>query len=328
MDFTAIDFETANRHRDSACQLAAVRVRGGVIVDKAMWMIRPTPMYFAPGNIRVHGITPDRVASEPTFGECWPDISRKLDGEIIIAHNASFDMGVLRACLMTHRCDIPEMSYGCTRAVARRAWPHRQKFGLKPLSNWLGVEFRHHDALEDSIACAKILLAAAADSRATSMEDLESKLNLTRGSAGDWGMSGPSASRRSRRSSSSRGGGPVGYRPGKVADASAAYEVPPTQDLQRLIIRAEFIQPLRGKTICLAGKMKQLSCEQTIDLIGRLGGEHTAELAEQTSVLVIGTKNAESRAVRDAARAINEAGGSIEIVDETDFLGLIVAVPV
>ncbi len=67
MDFTAIDFETANSARHSACQLAAVTVRGGEIVDQQCWMIRPQPFYFHPMNIRVHGIEPERVADEPEF---------------------------------------------------------------------------------------------------------------------------------------------------------------------------------------------------------------------------------------------------------------------
>lgn len=334
MDFTAIDFETANRHRDSACQLAAVRVRGGTIVDEAMWMIRPTPMYFAPGNIRVHGITPDRVADELTFGELWPEIAKKLDGETIIAHNASFDIGVLRACLMSHRCDVPELSYGCTRAVARRAWPSRPKFGLKPLAQWLGIDFRHHDALEDSIACAKILLAAAVDQRADSMEDLEQKLGLNRGTAGDWGMSNPSARRRA--SAPSRSTGPrsyrppaASYRPDKVAQSPNHYVVDdPAPDLQRLLVRAEFIQPLLGKRIVLAGKMRILSDEQTADLSRRLGGQLDRELNEHVGLLVLGTKTAQSTTMREEADRLNQAGAAIEIVSEKEFLGFVVGSPV
>ena len=50
-DFTAIDFETASRRSDSACQLAAVRVREGRIVYQACWLIRPEPFYFSEFNI-------------------------------------------------------------------------------------------------------------------------------------------------------------------------------------------------------------------------------------------------------------------------------------
>ena len=49
-NFTAIDFETANRRRDSACQLAAVRVRDGQLDQERMWMIRPDPFFFSNGD--------------------------------------------------------------------------------------------------------------------------------------------------------------------------------------------------------------------------------------------------------------------------------------
>ena len=328
-NFTAIDFETANRNRDSACQLAAVVVRDGTIVDKAMWMIRPTPMYFSPGNIRIHGITPDRVAAEPVFGDLWPDILAKLDDDCIVAHNASFDIGVLRACLMKHRCETPEMHYTCTRAIARRTWPHRPRFGLKPLAEWLGIRFNHHDALEDSIACAKILLAAGIDQRAESLEDLETKLRLTRGKAGDWGQSGPAARRgagaKATRKKLARS---AGYRPDRAAEKSAGYEVKPkisATDLQRLLIRAEFIRPLSGKRIAFVGRFQEFESDQAQQLATRLGGEFSDTIDASIDVVVAGKIGASEEHPSNKVDQINQSGGKIALVDEDGFLGLLIA---
>lgn len=199
MDFTAIDFETANHGRHSACQLAAVKVRGGQIVDQHCWLIRPRPFDFSPMNIAVHGIRPEAVAGEPEFGQCWSSIFPQLDGECLIAHNAPFDIGVLRACLQFHELPIPELQFSCTRLISRNAWPGRDGYGLKPLASWLGVRFRHHDALEDSIACAKILLAAAESTNTESIEAMEERLSLRRGTAGEWGYRGAKAAPPKRR---------------------------------------------------------------------------------------------------------------------------------
>lgn len=331
MDFTAIDFETANRHRESACQLGAVRVRNSTIVEKWVWLIRPQPMFFAPGNIRVHGITPDQVASEKTFGDLWPEIFATLDGECLVAHNASFDIGVLRACLMKHRCEVPEMLYTCTRAIARRTWVHRRRFGLKPLSEWLGIQFQHHDALEDSIACAKILMAAGTDQQATSLEDLEAKLQLSRGRAGQWGQSGPSLPRTSRRrTAASRSDS--GFSGDHVRQSRAGYAIspaqptsnqPPPMDLQRLLIRAEFIRPLAGKRIYVASDLRTLTQTQARELAGRLGGEAEADLSATTDVLVIEPGGAE----QDRLKTKAEADG-ITVVGEEGFLSLLIADPI
>jgi len=205
MDFTAIDFETANNGRHSACQLAAVKVRGGKIVDRQCWLIKPRPFYFNSMNIQIHGIHPDAVVNEPEFGACWaaiaPCFDNECDDKCLIAHNAQFDIGVLTACLNYHDIPVPNFEFSCTRLVARHAWPGRPSYGLKPLASWLGIEFRHHDALEDSIACASILLAAAQSVGASSIKELESKLSILRGAAGNWGYRGATRARVSRKKS-------------------------------------------------------------------------------------------------------------------------------
>lgn len=333
-NFTAIDFETANRRSDSACQLAAVVVRDGTIVDQAKWMIRPEPLQFSRFNIRIHGITPQQVREEPVFGDLWPEISDKLASDCLVAHNAKFDLGVLLACLRTHRHPIPELQFTCTRAIARGAWPHLPRYGLKSLANWLGIRFRHHDALEDSIACAKILLAAGIDKQADSLENLEQRLRLNRGRAGDWGMSAPQRRRRPRSASPPA-------RPA-VAEASLPFLTPDQKsvdpksmtdntqaevDLQRLLIRAEFIRPLTGMQIVFSGRLRALSRSEAEELAIRSGGECQPEVDASTSVLVVGKRSGrgQSSAEEDAARQLCSEGAAIKIVDEDEFLGLVVS---
>lgn len=200
MDFTAIDFETANSARHSACQLAAVKVRDGKIVDQQCWLIRPRPFAFNRMNIQVHGIHPEAVVSEPEFGECWSKIYPHLADECLIAHNAPFDIGVLRACLLFHELPVPEVHFSCTRLISRNAWPDRPSYGLKALAQWMNISFHHHDALEDSIACARILLSAAEHVGVNSLTQLETRLSLRRGHAGPWGYRGASRIRTTVRS--------------------------------------------------------------------------------------------------------------------------------
>ena len=322
-DFTAIDFETASRRNDSACQLGAVRVRGGKIVDQAMWLIRPEPFFFARTNISIHGITPQRVETEPTFGELWDDIAQQLGDDCLVAHNASFDMSVLLACLMKHNKDIPEFQYTCTRSIARQTWPGKRSYGLKPLSQWLGVRFRHHDALEDSIACAKVLLAAGIDRGVESLEALESKLRLSRGTAGDWGKQGPAKIRRRRsRKEPSSANYTAQTSVAKVHEPNPAYS---TQgfDIQRLLIRADFIRPLAGQHVVLAGRMKTISEADAQQLASRSGAECHDTVTERTNVVVVGDETNQ----RETAERLRAAGQPIQIVTEIEFLELLARVP-
>lgn len=360
MDFTAIDFETANRRADSACQLAAVIVRGGRIVDSANWLIRPEPFYFSPSNIQIHGITPRQVGSQPVFGDLWDEIYEKFGDDCLIAHNASFDIGVLLACLRAHRKPIPDLHFSCTRAIARRTWPDRPRFGLKPLAEWLGIRFRHHDALEDSIACAKIMLAAGIDREAESLEDLEKGLRIKRGRAGDWGHRGPRSSR-SRSSGSgtrrSQRRDPVTAEelerqpalpflfPGQVdrsepsnhvaavrGDHHMAQATTPVVDLQRLLVRADFIRPLSGKQVVITGHLRHLSRHEAEHLACRLGGICQTAVDQATDVLVVGRQDPRTRvsgrsmSVKEqSARRLRDEGQPIMIVDEDEFLGLVIA---
>lgn len=324
-NFTAIDFETASYRRDSACQLAAVRVRDGRIVQEFMWMIRPEPFSFSQSNIRVHGITPVQVRSEPTFGDLWDQISQAFSEDCLVAHNASFDIGVLRACLHKHQKPVPEINFSCTRAVAKRTWPHRSRFGLKPLSDWLGVQFRHHDALQDSIACAKIMIAAGIDKEAKSLEDLETKLQLSRGRANADSYRGPRTRKRTRARKDAQ----------KPTTPAAQNRLPePVNtgiDLQRLMVRADFIRPLEGKRVVFLGTLDHLERHDAEKLTLRSGGCCDSEISQQTDFVVVGRIKAAGDSVHasdqqnhEVARQLKEAGEPIEIINESGFLNLMV----
>ena len=60
LDFTAIDFETANPARGSACAVGVAKVRDGAVIDSASWLIKPPQGRddFHRMNVGIHGITP------------------------------------------------------------------------------------------------------------------------------------------------------------------------------------------------------------------------------------------------------------------------------
>ena len=95
--FTAIDFETANRFRDSVCAIGAVRVERGKVVERYYRLVRPWTQRFE--YTPLHGIAWSDVRAAPTFDRVWPELRWLLRGvDFVVAHNASFDMAVLAAC--------------------------------------------------------------------------------------------------------------------------------------------------------------------------------------------------------------------------------------
>src|SRR3954471_19243348 len=108
--FLAIDFETANPSRDSACSVGLVRVERGAIVHQAVHLIRPPSRHFI--FTYIHGITWADVEAQPCFKELWPEISPLFDGvEFLAAHNASFDSSVLKALCLRHGIAAPSLPF-------------------------------------------------------------------------------------------------------------------------------------------------------------------------------------------------------------------------
>lgn len=157
--FVALDFETADRYRDSACSIGLVRVEQGQVVNKAHYLIRPPRQQFE--FTHIHGITWAQVANQPTFAELWPQLAVMFAGaDFFAAHNASFDRSVLNACCQASGILPPTPAFVCTVKLARQAWNIRPT-KLPNVCDYLGIPLNHHDALSDAEACAKIAIASA-----------------------------------------------------------------------------------------------------------------------------------------------------------------------
>ena len=180
----AIDFETANERRDSPCAVGLAWIEDGRVVRRESRLIRPAEMRFSPGNIRVHGIRPRDVERAPSFTEAMAPFLPEIAGSLVLAHNASFDVGVLAATLRAYGLAQPAYTSLCTVQLARRHWPGEGGQGqgtyrLSSLAARVGVTFRHHDAGEDAYACAEIALAALRETGAADIADLARGLGLT-----------------------------------------------------------------------------------------------------------------------------------------------------
>jgi DNA polymerase III subunit epsilon len=159
--FAAIDFETANYNRDSACAVGIVIVSEGKIVQRIHTLIKPPNSFFQ--FTHIHGLTWEDVEDEAEFREVWPNINKHIkDVEFLAAHNASFDRGVLNACCSTYGLSNITKPFICTVQVARSKWNiHPTK--LPNVCDHLNIELNHHEALSDAEACARIILAAEAE---------------------------------------------------------------------------------------------------------------------------------------------------------------------
>lgn len=160
MDFIAMDYETAAGQRATACSVALVVVRESRVVDSFYSLINPE-VRFNPYNVNVHHITERMVQDAPTWPELWPHIQSFFTPEqLVVAHNATFDVSVVRKSLERYQIAPVQFQYIDTVRTSKHFYPELPNHKLDTVSRALNIDLQHHhNALDDSYACARILLA-------------------------------------------------------------------------------------------------------------------------------------------------------------------------
>ena len=157
MRYIAFDVETPNRYNSRMSAIGISVVEGGQITDEFYSLVDPEQP-FDWFNTQLTGISEESVADAPTFPELWPRIEPLLSSGILAAHNASFDVGVLRHCLCDYCIDWKDSAKGlCTATMGRSLLPgisHK----LNDMCDYYGICLNHHRADSDSHACAEILI--------------------------------------------------------------------------------------------------------------------------------------------------------------------------
>ncbi len=163
VDFTAIDFETANGSSASACSVGLVKVRDGKVVERDSWLIQPPPGHdhFVEWNTRIHGIRAEDVLTAITWADQFPHLMDFAGDDILVAHNAGFDIGVIKAACAATELEVPTLSYMCSLQLSRKTYT-LDSYRLPLVAAAVGfADFPHHDAIADAEACAAIMIDAA-----------------------------------------------------------------------------------------------------------------------------------------------------------------------
>ena len=181
MTFTSLDFETANHSRVSICAAGLAVFEDGELAESPYWLVRPPKGHgwFRDDFIECHGLTHLDVLDAKEFPAIAPELLSQLTrADVVIAHNAAFDIGHLRETLDHFGLFRPEFDYICTCQLARRVWPDLPSHGLKALTTHIGHDFHHHHAQADAEATGRVLLAMMKHADATTPRELLQKTGL------------------------------------------------------------------------------------------------------------------------------------------------------
>lgn len=306
MEFVAIDFETANASRDSACSIGIVTFKDGKIVNEYYHLIRPDELDFDPFNVEIHGITEDMVKNEPRFNELWPEILPMLENKNVVAHYAQFDMSVLRKTLDYYNIPYPNFSYICSWILSKKAFPNLLSYRLNDVAESINFQFNHHNALDDAKACGAIVLKALENSKANNFEEFAKEYNF---------ICGHMFSDHYKKCSS--------YVPdySKKLDFS---KITATND------NIDTDNYLYGKNIAFTGTLLSMPRKEAVQKIVNMGAVFAKTVNKDTNILVFGyldpkkfAENATTSKKYATAKKLLENGVQIEIINEDDFLKIL-----
>ncbi|MDP9904972.1 MULTISPECIES: exonuclease domain-containing protein [Arthrobacter] len=336
LDFTAIDFETANGFRGSPCSVGLSKVRGGVVVEEASWLMRPPENHdhFEYHNTRIHGIRAEDVAGAPRFGELFPEIGAFIGGDILAAHNAAFDLGVIRSGLEVSGLPGPAYEYVCTVMLSRRCYslvsnslPYAAEEAGVPLVN-------HHDAAEDARACAGILVDIAHRNNANSIAELYLSLGLAIPKQQAF-QPGDGLSKQTLAALAGAGGGRdaaagrsgVGNGAGQLGRAWSNW--PEEGDNPEPNPAAEPGHPLFGQTVVFTGELA-IARPEAKQRAAEMGARPESRVTGRTTVLVVGDgfvagdlRNGRLTGKAKRVLELHSRGQQIEVLSEGEFLQMV-----
>ena len=182
MTITSLDFETANYSRASICAASVAVFEDGNLTEAPYWLVRPPKghgWFLSEFTENCHGLSWFDVQDAPEFSAIAPELLERLTrSDLVIAHNAPFDIGVLRATLEHFGLACPGFDYLCTYRVAERIWPDLPDHQLNTLAAHIGHEFNHHHAQDDAVAAGRVLLAMMKQVNVTTLAELVEKTGM------------------------------------------------------------------------------------------------------------------------------------------------------
>ncbi|POH59014.1 exonuclease domain-containing protein [Arthrobacter glacialis] len=296
ISFTAIDFETANNYRASACAVGLTKVRAGKVTEQASWLMKPLPGYeeFHSVNVGIHGITAAQVRNMPDWRGIYGPMMDFIGGDALVGHNVSFEKSVISKANEACGLPAPDLDFHCTLTLAKK----HLELAHYTLSDVVGAlelpAFNHHDAGDDARASALIALELARRNGATTMGEL-------------WPAPGARAAAKQPSYLS------AGYTR-RLADLPAANAM------------ANPHGPLFGQTIVFSGDLSAMPRDQAQDVAAAKGATIANSTTKKVTMVVcagLGSGGRLPSAKVKRAHELAAAGQDIQVVSEQQFLRLL-----
>lgn len=171
----AFDTETSGKYPvgSELCEIAAVKWRGGQIVDTFQSLIE-TAKPMSDEVIKIHGISNEMLKGAPSERDVLEKFLSFVGDAPLLAHHAPFDLGFLSYSIEKYGWDLPKNFVLCTSLLSRTVIPESPNHRLQTLVAFLGIQSaRAHRALDDSKACLELGLECFKRAKTRSLEELQ-----------------------------------------------------------------------------------------------------------------------------------------------------------
>ena len=304
-ELIAIDFETANEQRGSPCAVGYAIFDEGGVSDSGAFLIRPPEFRFDDFNISIHGITPTMCKRAPEWPSALSELLAIVGDRIVVAHYAPFDIGVLRDACRNSEIACPELRFFCTRQISRLVWPQLGSYSLPDVADFIGLgSIDHHDAQADAEAAAGIAIAAMRMSDCATFSQLLERNRVVLGTLQEGNWSGSN---------------------GHYRGPHVKHQIP-REPSEGVVVDES--HPFFGKTILFTGGLASMTHDAARQAVVDSGGRAVTTVATSTDYLVVGGEfhgllQGRQSSKLEKALAIREEGGSVELLDESEFLAML-----
>lgn len=308
MAIAVIDFEIANSNYNSACSVGIVVIDGLEIVTEEYFLIQPPGLVIDEEMSKVHGLTIHDLIGAFPFDVIWLKIEKYFNGDYIIAaHNAYFDMNVLKNALFHVNESIPDFLYFDTiqytaplcKGVGTSLADRLKHFDIKLINA--------HNALEDARATAELIIKATESTINKSVEQYLLRNQLPVKDFNDLNMTTEFFKRKSKKDFSKF----------KISELS-----PETN---------QFLEshPFFNKNIVLTGDLQSFTRIEATQAILNVGGIPKTGVSGKTHFLIVGqqdptlvgSKGVSTKEVK--AAELIKSGKDLKIISEEEFINLL-----
>ncbi len=177
----AFDIETSGAYPIGydIIEFGAVKWHKGREIDKIQIRFKPREV-MSDYIIKIHSITNEMVQDAPLFNTKIQEIWNFINGSVLIAHHAPFDLGFLTLEFEKNKMDFPQCELLCSSLISRKVIKGTKNHKLQTLVQYLGIDGgAAHRALDDARSCLNVALACfqiiGTEAELTELEEVQGK---------------------------------------------------------------------------------------------------------------------------------------------------------